>query len=446
VLPGGISLKRFILCLNNLLLMLMLVLVIGSKLIGQISPAPVLGSFEIRYPGALNRLRGLDTVRGTAYEHLFELPYHKWSGDYCHIALVHNPHVSGGEVSIVDISGGRWHSYRMEGRTMFESYIQFLNWSPDARFLAVGLISDENLPVVAVIDAQQATVRHIPVMSDRPDGWINFQGWSPDSTRLLYLGTDLYVLDVATGATRLLSEVERSGWQWSADGQYLSVTEESPRIVNSITGENFSLADRVKATIFAGGMGVWSPTGHTIAFAGKPADESTFDTGPYYGYRYDVDTGILTTLLMMNKAAGEPLLWSPDGRWLVFFSFTAETQITKIHLVNSVTGELLREVESEQFKNMVWSPDSRYFLTIGGFTGIDLRMADMQTGQLIEWQMPEPYMTGVQWFPDSRQFSFIARSVRSSDIYTARIDDGEIALTDRYQDTGLVAQLCFLEA
>jgi WD40 repeat protein len=427
--------------LNAVILALSLLLLIGSKLIGQnLPPAPLISGIIL--DGQTAELRVLDAQHHIAYGYPFTKSNPTYAPGNCQVAFTNEMYQpEHGEITILNLPDGRSRAYSLEGRIIEDDLSRTIAWSADGHLFAAALETKDETEVIAVIDILAETVRYLPVPDTGSDMPMLLSAWSPDNTRLVYVGLVSYVLEVTSGETHFLEEASQMGWQWSADGRYTVVSQNAPIIVDTLTGTPNFLNDRVFANLFEAGTGVWSPAGNVLAFQGRPADGNQF-----YGYRFDAGTNTLTPLLPLNLPEQRPV-WSPDGKWLIYFS-RMNNRFLNTYIVDSRNGNLFDEVETQQFNEAVWSPDSRYLLMVGLDVEATIHMLDMHTRQRLKWHPPSSqFIARPQWFPDSRQFSYItSRGGTDSEVHIARIDGDEIHLTARYQDVGIAARLCFPEA
>jgi TolB protein len=141
------------------------------------------------------------------------------------------------------------------------------DWSPDGKRITVTASSDPGggLQGIAVVNADGTGLRSL----DR----LGFDGtFSPDGKHLAYTrGGELWVLDVASGATRVLtSGAEATGApDWSPDGKQIVFT--SPFDVRSVSTKGGTPTGLIKVgtsfSIRFPRTPVYSPDGTQVAFA-----------------------------------------------------------------------------------------------------------------------------------------------------------------------------------
>jgi Tol biopolymer transport system component len=225
-----------------------------------------------------------------------------WSPDGQQIAFTRNEDIgeytafSEDDVFVMDADGDNAHQLTVErnGRHAGQP-----TWSPDGRQIAY--VQGSSVPTVQpsrpgslfVMDADGGNVRRLT----RGDADVD-PAWSSDGTEIAYghcfnidsptlCTLDLFVMDVATGASRQLTRTPffyEAGYAWSPDSVRISFTRWTPPAdVNPLAriyvinrdGTNETLLHEHKNYVNGLYSLAWSPDGRTLAFETSPNRECT---------------------------------------------------------------------------------------------------------------------------------------------------------------------------
>ena len=221
-------------------------------------------------------------------------------------------------------------------------------WSPSGDQIAYSF-GENNVYGIRVIDADGSDVRTV-LIADQGPGWlVTGVDWSPDATQISFVQgpaggspAHAFVLDIATGLTRMLSETEAlyADTDWSPAGDWISFTgwDHALHVVSPTGLGEKNLSEGLGSSFDH----EWSPDGQRLAFdAGKTI------------YVVDPDTAVV------DPVAGGALSpsWSPDASRLVF------SRKTDLFTVSSTgTGEFrdlqqLSDDSSFDDTSPAWSPD-----------------------------------------------------------------------------------------
>ena len=185
---------------------------------------------------------------------------------------------------------------------------------------------------------------------------ISFMRPSPDGTRLAY--TDacttmaVYVRDVASGSIeQLTSEGMHFGIAWSPDGRRIATAELYPReqlkIIDLETG-NIEEPDLLVDEIYL--PDDWSADGDFLSctVTNEDRSRSTVVVSLLTGERFTLADRVAQQIA---RAA-----FSPDGRYVTFTDFTGDNQ--DIYVLNMATRERFRVTNAPEIdEGAVWSPD-----------------------------------------------------------------------------------------
>ena len=198
--------------------------------------------------------------------------------------------------------------------------------SPDGSQIAYGT-EESGTPQIYVANADGSLAER--VTNDR--GGAEQADWSPDGTRLTYVGSaqngsgrGVYVLDLETGRTRRIAEIEGfvANPNWSPDGRTIVYTTHALgafgeggsllRSVDVSTGKVTKLTGRTDGAADAD----WSPDGSTIAFASDEVGRALDDVHGIF--LMNPDAGGMH-MLVADVVAFVPR-WSPDGSEISYFA------------------------------------------------------------------------------------------------------------------------------
>ena len=204
--------------------------------------------------------------------------------------------------------------------------------SPDGSKLAYVGTGDDGVPQIfvsgesrvrRVTDDTVRQVTHDPMGADWP-------AWSPDGTRIAYLGgssssdlvsdRDLLVLDVATGVSTQVADgvAFPSGLQFTPDGSSLVYTGPSSSAVIGAEMRTVPVAGGPSTILFGGGhrgighagSGSLSPDGSLVTMIGH------FVNGPGAA-RFVVNADGTGLRYIRGYGSNPGGMWSPDGRRIV---------------------------------------------------------------------------------------------------------------------------------
>jgi Tol biopolymer transport system component len=161
--------------------------------------------------------------------------------------------------------------------------------------------------------------------------------WSPSGTRLVFSGVeqeggeaDLYILDLASGRVRRLTEGGGRSPDWSSRGRIAFVRGRRPDQSGFRPGEGDVYTIRPDGTGMRritrrrGADPEWSPRGDRIIFARQRR------FGPFSLYVVGADGRGLRRVTNRGAAGAEIARWSPDGRFLAQRGFEGPLMVRRL--------------------------------------------------------------------------------------------------------------------
>ena len=214
---------------------------------------------------------------------------------------------------------------------------------------------------------------------------------SPDGRRIAYTvretnwddnayETEIWLADVATGATRQLTNAKKSSQSpaWSPDGSRLAFTSDrtDKRQIYLISPQGGE-AEALTAIEDGAGSFAWSPDGKTIAYtATEPKSAAIKDREKQYGeffvaeqdhamthlFTIDVATRATRTLTTGAAFTVGSFAWSPDGKSIAFdhrvnpaLANGGSADISIVSVADASVRKLVTQDGPDS--NPVWSPD-----------------------------------------------------------------------------------------
>jgi Tol biopolymer transport system component len=148
--------------------------------------------------------------------------------------------------------------------------------------------------------------------------------WSPDGTRLAFVGDSGIYLMNADGSSVVQLIADGTEPAWSPDGRRIAFAMSSQIAIVNLDGSGFAFLS-AKPADFLDGPGdfspAWSTDGSRIAFVRDPNP----DAGPSVIYVMNVDVPFVATawtfLPSGEACASSSPAWSPDGQKLLLWSW-----------------------------------------------------------------------------------------------------------------------------
>jgi TolB protein len=253
--------------------------------------------------------------------------------------------------------------------------------------------------------------------------------WSPDGSQLMFTrheGTTIfvYVLDVATGVERRLTEREHPEYDavFSPDGTQvlLSLDRVSPN-QGDIELHRMTLADSslhavavTEDNLSHEEWGCWSPEGTRIAFTSTRHENQEL----YIANSDGEDVLRLTS----DPALDAHPCWSPDGETIAFAS--DRWGGLEIALISPDGANLRRFTDSRGLDDYpAWSPDgTRLAFTTNRGGHFDIAIADVKSEQVVLATDDEPIDNFPSWTPDGR-LTFVSNRDDGFDIYVSPVSE-----------------------
>jgi Tol biopolymer transport system component len=267
-------------------------------------------------------------------------------------------------------------------------------WSPDGKYLFFEGTNTDDWAGIEAIPVDGGDVSKIPVISEyavqpgMPTGGISV---SPDGKKIVFAGYYYNISDTLT--------------QKKLEGSHIMTIPVSG-------GKPFQLTSNPP---MGDGFPTWSPDGKTIAFmrVGKINANNTsaisFDI-----YTIPADGGTPKKITSSSDRVGKGRInWSPDGKWIGFFSDDKAIKVISPEGGNSKI--VLNDVEPDIIDGLSFSPDGNKiaFSNKNKIFTIDLsgeNKTEVKTGLDEIHTMPA-------WSPDGKKIAFSANNIEETDLW-----------------------------
>lgn len=274
--------------------------------------------------------------------------------------------------------------------------------------------------------------------------------WSPDGEQIAYIHSDqaleTYLADASGRSSRRLGPQTDYQYNtlWSPDGRWLAF------VGGSAEAEDIYLADADGSqprNLTGTGGGYrnlsWSPDSHYLVAEGRNPEELFFIN--------IADSS--STQLTHNIAKDIRPVWSPDGSWIAFMSSRESGRMGgtrfNLYVMNSqcltqpagcddAARQLTRDFPADSAWQPFWSPDGQriLFASISWMGGIDLYLADVNTGSVQNLTNDTAREASPDWSPDGRSLVFESNKGGIWAIYRMETNGtGRVRLTSGAYDT-----------
>ncbi|MFC1716757.1 DPP IV N-terminal domain-containing protein, partial [Candidatus Poribacteria bacterium] len=182
------------------------------------------------------------------------------------------------------------------------------------------------------------------------DGWLS---WDPDSCKAVYVSDrngekQLFLYDFQKKEETHLTDpaIPANAPQFSPDGKWIAYCHgrDEIRLIDTETQEiRPFISDILSSNISMSCPFAWSPDSKWIAFMAK--DDNYFSNV----YVQSIDEGEAKQVSFLNHIGGNGILWSPDGKYIIFNTaqYRTEWQIARVDL-----APIQPEFREEEFEKL----------------------------------------------------------------------------------------------
>lgn len=265
-------------------------------------------------------------------------------------------------------------------------------WSPDGKKIFHTNNIDEGSGdwsryALAVVPAEGGKVNTVPIQFDEKmikPAWGGGNDVSPDGKTIVF-----------SGQTKKDTSWHWQIWTLPVDGGKPKQLTETPASVLN-------------------GFPRWSPDGKTIAYVRAKEDKAGFSEVNIY--TIPVNGGDPKALTSDSDSVKfSPIAWSPDGKWIAYFSTADEEDlkagILKVLSVNDGVSRVVGKIQLAHVHiELAWSPDSKRIAFIHGteIYGKDIRVVSINDGSIvdIETGLVDINIFHLDWSSDGDRFVF----------------------------------------
>lgn len=265
--------------------------------------------------------------------------------------------------------------------------------------------------------------------------------WSPDGKEIVvstqqrdipnvrnYSLSKLFIINVETGANRMLIEMDAMQPSWSPDGKRIAfwfMPEGSSRREVATVSVNGGEAIVVSKDGTTNWNPVWSPDGNFLYYASDRNGNMNF-----WRVAINSETGEVKS---EPEAASAPfkynrhLAFSGDGKRIVYVQSEFKSNIQAINFdakAEKTVGEPFWITTGDrQVSRPEISPDGKFFVSrLPRRTQDDIALINRETGEITDLTNDEAFDRYPRWSPDGKRIVFISDRSGSHEIWTINAD------------------------
>lgn len=251
--------------------------------------------------------------------------------------------------------------------------------------------------------------------------------WSPDSKRIVSVGTTLEAWDATTGKN-LITFKHANGdtypflvAKWSPDGTRIAAASDDVEIWNARTGQ--SLLTLTPSPIATNQT---IPGQTVLASTSHPSSDTTDHN------KVQLLSSLMPDTPAISHSGGDnniyALAWSPDSKYIATTQSFKGNGNAAVMIWDTTTGQQVMTLPGPPTASIAWSPNGTY---IAFANGSDIQVWKPLTGQIVStYHTMAPSLVGLAWSPDSTRIASYD-SEGTTHVWSTLTNQSQLTLTGK---------------